>query len=507
MTAAGMPDSSSPNVVSVDSTGLGDRTYIVHDDRVALVIDPQRDIDRVERLIADHGLTITHVAETHFHNDYVSGGRELAAKHGATYIIPSGLEVAFDATHIGDGDTFTVGDLEIEAVHTPGHTPNHMSYVARSGDAGVVFTGGSLLYGSVGRPDLVAPEVTEDQAHDQWHSAHKLASQLPDETPIYPTHGFGSFCAATQAQGLSSTLGNEKSVNPALTGEEQDFVDTLLAGLDVFPAYYAHMGPANVAGAPDVNLDAPVKVDADQLRSRAQQGEWIVDLRSREIFAAGHLPGAINFDLSGSFINYLAWMMPWGTPITLVGSSEDEVAQAQRELVRVGIDGLRGAAVGAPDAWATDPARLATMRRVTFRELADETSGGESPCIVDTRQILEWEAGHIKGALFIPFYDVMDRLAEIPVTRPVYVHCGSGYRAAAVVSLLQAAGRNNLVLVDDEFDNASKAGFILVQEHAPAREPGWTWIASRAAARSHVGPLSVTDDGERAASAEVAART
>ncbi len=482
----------SPHVITLDSAGLGDRSYVVHDGRSALVVDPQRDFDRIEHLVAEHGLRITHVAETHFHNDYVSGGLELARKHGAEYIVPAGFDIQYAAAQVNDGDTFSVGDLDVEVIHTPGHTPNHMSYSARIGDNSVVFTGGGLLYGSVGRPDLVAPDLTTKQAHDQWHSAHRLAEKLGDETAIFPTHGFGSFCSATQTQGVSSTIGHEKVVNPALTESEQAFVDMTLAGLDVFPAYYAHMGPANVAGPADVNLAPPELVDPEELRARVQRGEWVVDLRSREVFAAGHVPGAVNFDLAGSFINYLAWMMPWGAPVTLLGATPEQVAQAQRELIRVGIDQLTGAAVGGPDFWLADPSRAATLRRVAFPDLAQEVKGDETAYIIDTRQVLEWEAGHVVGAHFIPFYEVADRLGEIPRDRPVYVYCGSGYRAAAVTSLLQHEGFDNVVLVDDQFGNAAAAGLPIESAPAPEREPGWTWIASRAAARVHSEHSGVT---------------
>lgn len=481
-----MTYTSAPHVLSLDSSGLGDRSYIAHDGTHALVVDPQRDFDRVEALLAEHGLTLTHVAETHIHNDYVTGGLELARRHGAVYVVPADVELSFEATPMRDGDSFAVGNLTVDVIHTPGHTPHHLSFAVRSGDhLGAVFTGGSLLYGSVGRPDLVAPDMAVKQAHDQWNSVNRLANTLADETAIYPTHGFGSFCAATQAQGLSSTIGNEKTINPALTEAENEFVDNLMAGLDVFPAYYAHMGPANAAGPADVDLSMPAEADPQTLRERIMRGEWVVDLRSREVFATGHVPGAMNFDLDGAFINYLAWMMPWGAPITLLGSTPEQVHAAHRELVRVGIDNAVGQATGGPAFWLDNEADAQTLEQIDFAGLAAVRANDPAAYLLDTRQILEWEGGHVAGAVFMPFYDVLDRLNEIPREQPVYVYCGSGYRAAAVASLLQHEGFTNIVHVNDDFTNAATAGLEIVTETAPEREPGWTWIASRATVREY----------------------
>lgn len=478
-----------PHVLVLESAGLGDRSYVVHDGERAVVVDPQRDIDRVDRLLAEHGLTVSHVVETHVHNDYVSGGRELARRHGAVYVVPGGVDYAFDAVHAHDGDVFAAGALTVTAMHTPGHTPHHMSY-AVAGDPGndVVFTGGSMLYGTVGRPDLVAPDLTVKQAHDQWHSVHKLADALEGDTAIYPTHGFGSFCSATQAQGLSSTIDNERAINPALTQGEDEFVARTLAGLDVFPAYYAHMGPANAGGPADVDLSLPTLADAGELRARIDRGEWVVDLRSREVFARGHVPGAVNFDLDGAFINYLAWMMPWGTPVTLLGSTPEQVEAAQRELVRVGIDRPAAYAVGGVDAWLATPADAQGTDRVSFADLARVVADDPDAVLIDTRQVLEWETGHVASARFVPFYEVPDRLGEIPRDRPVYVYCGSGYRASAVASILQFHGFDNVVHVDDAFDNARKAGLSIESGTGAQREPGWTWTASRATVRHWAPP-------------------
>jgi hydroxyacylglutathione hydrolase len=485
-----MPATSAPHVLVLDTAGLGDRGYIVHDGVHALVIDPQRDTDRIERLLAEHGLTLTHVGETHIHNDYVNGGYQLAKAHGAQYMVPADVDLTYlnepNVTAVGDGDSFRVGDLDVDVVHTPGHTPHHISFaVSRDRHPGAVFTGGSLLYGTVGRPDLVAPDLTVKQAHDQWHSAHKLVKELDADTQIYPTHGFGSFCSSIQTEGVQTSLGQELSINPALTQTEDDFVEMVLAGLDVFPAYYAHMGPANAAGPAAIDLSLPEPADAGELRRRIDAGEWVVDLRSREVFASAHVPGALNFDLDGAFINYLGWMIPWGTPITLLGSTTEQVEAAQRELVRIGIDRPAGQAVGGPEFWMSDGEQAKQYRRVDFDEMAKEWKSNPSAVVVDTRQILEWEAGHVKGATFMPFYEVLDRMNELPKDVDVFVYCGSGYRASAVASLLQHHGFDNVIHVDDDFMNAAYAGLEIESEESPAREPGWTWITSRANVRTY----------------------
>ena len=245
-------------VLPIETPGLGDRSYLVHDGSAAVVIDPQRDTDRVTALAAEHGVRITHIAETHIHNDYLTGGPALAAATGAAYLVNAADPVAFDRTPVRDGDTAEVGDaLRLRALATPGHTFTHLSYVLESGgQVAGVFTGGSLLYGTTGRPDLLGPEHTGALARAQYASAHRLA-RLPGTTPVFPTHGFGSFCSAGQSGGRSSTIAAEMQANPVLTLDEREYTGGLLAGLDAWPAYYAHMGPANLAGPPGADLSPP----------------------------------------------------------------------------------------------------------------------------------------------------------------------------------------------------------------------------------------------------------
>ena len=446
------------DVLAIDTPSLGDRSYLAHDGNVAVVIDPQRDVDRVGDLAAQLGVRITHVAETHIHNDYLTGGLALAEAAGASYLVSGADPVRFSRTAVQDGDHVPVSDaMTLRVLATPGHTFSHLAYVLESADTVLgVFTGGSLLYGSTGRPDLLGPDSTPALARAQYRSAHRLASELPDTAAIYPTHGFGSFCAATQAGGLSSTIGHEKQVNPALTREEHSYLAALLAGLDVWPAYYAHMAPANAAGPAAPDLSAPHRADPAELRRRIEAGEWVVDLRDRVAFAAGFLPGSVAFPLDGSFATYLGWALPWGTPVTLLGATPDQVSAAQRELVRIGIDRPAAAATGHPAGWSggrplrsypvADFTDLETVRR--HRQVV----------ILDVRRDAEWDASHITGAVHIPLHQLPARLAEVPPGE-VWVHCEAGYRASVAASFLDAAGRT-VVAVDDDYDRAARAGLL-----------------------------------------------
>jgi hydroxyacylglutathione hydrolase len=454
-------------VLQIETPTLGDRSYLAHDGQVALVVDPQRDIDRVTALAARHGVRITHVAETHLHNDYISGGLALSRLTGARYLVNAADRVGFDRTPVRDGDCAQISaELRLRVLATPGHTFTHLSYVLEAGgDVAGVFTGGSLLYGSTGRPDLLGPGHTAALAHAQYASAHRLAAELPDSAEIFPTHGFGSFCAATQARARSSTIGGEKRSNPALTTSEQRYVESLLAGLDIWPAYYAHMGSANAAGPAGPDLGPPRLASAAEIRRRMQAGEWVVDLRDRVAFAAGFVPGSFSSPLDGSFATYLGWVIPWGTPLTLLGETPEQVATAQRELVRIGID-RPAAATGQPRDWSGGRP-LASMRLAKFGDLAAimadaAVSAAVDHCelvVLDVRRPLEWRDSHIVGAVHIPFHELPRRLGEVPPGE-VWVHCQSGYRSMVAASILAASGRR-AVSVDDDFANAAAAGLRL----------------------------------------------
>jgi hydroxyacylglutathione hydrolase len=443
-------------VVTIDTPALGDRSYLIHDGAAAVIVDPQRDIGRALAVAESQRTQITHVLETHIHNDYVTGGLALARHVGAEYVVAASEEVSFGRMAVRDKDQISTGSLTVTVMHTPGHTPGHLSFVlSETGHRPVaVFTGGSMLYGAVGRTDLISPEHTEQLTRAQYRSVRRLAMELPGEVAVYPTHGFGSFCSATPTSGTSSTIGNERRVNLALRSDEDAFVEELMSGLTAYPRYYAYMGAANRRGPQAPELSRPAQVDPAELRRRIDAGEWIIDLRERRAFARAHVTGSISIEIGDLFSTHLGWAIPWGTPLTLIGDSPDQLAEAQVQLARIGIEQIAGAATSPTEALAPD-GNISSYRVTDFGGLA---AGWNRPGLVvlDVRRPDEWQAGHLPRAMHIPFWEVEQRATEVPAGE-VWVHCASGFRASIGASILDRAGRQ-VVHVDDDWEMAGRVG-------------------------------------------------
>ncbi len=444
------------DVIVIETPQLGDRSYLVHDGQAGLVIDAQRDIDRVEEAAGRADVRIALVAETHIHNDYLTGGLALAQKYGAPYLVNAADEVSFERTPISDGQTVRVGRLTVKAVATPGHTHHHLSYVVTHGDDEAVFSGGSVLYGSVGRTDLLGEEHTEQLTRAQWASARRLGDEASERAALYPTHGFGSFCSSGPATGADeSTLGEQFSTNHVYTdSDEQHFVRELLANLTAYPNYYVHMQPTNAAGPSAPDLEIPDPLTAQELTARLEAGEWVVDLRHRVAYAADHLHGTVSFEYGdgGSFTTFLGWVFPYDSQLTLVGS-RDDVENAIRDLSRIGIDSP-DAALGDDPRDLAPSAPVSSYPRVDWPALLADRPDGEA--ILDVRRTEEYQSSHIDGAVNIPLHELLARLDEVPPGR-LWVHCGSGYRAGVGASLLEREGRE-VVHIDGNFDDAAGAG-------------------------------------------------
>jgi len=443
----------------IETPGLGNRSYLVSDGAVAVVIDPQRDVDRILALLARGRLRLTHVFETHVHNDYVTGGLTLARRTGAQYVVVADEKIDFKRLAISAGDEIVSGSLRISAVATPGHTQHHLAYIIADAATGAVAgtcTGGSVLYGTVGRTDLAGPEHTDRLTRAQWRSAHRLVDAVPDSAAIWPTHGFGSFCSGGAGSGaVESTAGEERRSNTALILDESSFVAGFLAGLGAYPAYYRHMAPLNRSGPGPLPSTPLPTVGPGGLRRRLDAGEWVVDLRPRRRFAAGHIPGSINVDDITGVATYVGWIVPWGAPLTLVGPDEATIVAARQALGRIGIDPVAGhVVVDGPTVNVFDSASYAVR---TFADLAAALAAGGPLAILDVRADDEWRDGHLPGARHIPWHDLRSRLDELPADRDIWVHCAAGLRAAIAASLLQRAGLRP-VLVDDRWWQVYDAG-------------------------------------------------
>lgn len=437
-------------VITFETPSLGNRSYLVTDGAVGIVVDPQRDAERFAKAAAEAGVTITHVVETHVHNDYVSGGPALCELTGATYCVQRDAGVAVDHRGVADGDEITSGDLLLRVLHTPGHTPDHVAYALVDGDEVTdVFTGGSLLYGAVGRPDLVSSDLTAELARSQHRSAQRLATELPDSTEVRPTHGFGSHCSSGSADAMDrdGTIADERERNPALTTSDEDrFVDELLAGLHPYPAYYAAMAPRNLAGAEPPDLSLPAPVDPAALRAHLHAGHWVVDLRNRRAYAADHVRGTVNVELRNDLPTYLGWVMPVDAPLVLLGPSEEQVNEAMLLLARIGVEDPEGAATGDPADWAGASER-GSWPAASWDDLDDALEERDDVVALDVRDEWEFEQGAHAAAINIPFFEVLDRIEEIP-DGEVWISCATGNRATVAASLLAREGRD-VVLLDD----------------------------------------------------------
>jgi hydroxyacylglutathione hydrolase len=460
-------------VHQVATPSLGDRSYLLDDGAVAVVIDPQRDIDRMLAIADARGVRIAYVLETHIHNDYVSGGLALATATGARYVVNADDDVDFERYSVRDGDRIDVSTtIRLRVMATPGHTDTHLSYLLENdGHSVAVFSGGSLLFGSTGRPDLLGASSTTPLARAQWRSARRLAAEAPDAAALLPTHGFGSFCAAQPAEQVTeSTMRREKLVNPALLLDQNTYVTTTIAGLDAYPAYYEMMRPANLAGADLWDPTPPARATAPELRSLLGAGTQLIDVRTRKDFAAGYLAGSWNVGIDGPMASYLGWLLPRAAGsttdptaprIALLGTDENETRSAQRELARIGFAPPVARATGDPASWSETP--LAVLPRATFKDLA--TALIHRPVIViDVRRRSEWTAGHLDVAANISLHELPAHLPVLARARDaeIWVHCAAGYRASTAASMLANAGCR-VVAIDDAFACATVAGLSIAR--------------------------------------------
>ena len=436
-----------PAPIAFVDEGLGNSSYLIDvGDGRAVVIDPSRHPGPYLAEAERHGLQVAFAVETHLHADFVSGSRELAAL-GATVVAPAAGGLEFPARGLAHGESLDLGGLHLRGLATPGHTPEHLSYVLEeSGWPVALFSGGSLLVGAVARTDLIAPDRTEPLARQLWRSLHERILSLPDELPVYPTHGAGSFCSAPAGGERTTTIGAEKRANPLLAAPDEDaFVKLLLGGLGSYPPYFLRLRDVNRRGPIVFGADDPLllRLSADDVRSRVANGAMVVDTRSVEEFAAGHIAGSLSIPLRDAFATWLGWLVPAEVPIVFVVDDTAAAVHAAVEARKVGYEQLEGVVAGGVDAWPEPLARIAL-----------EPAGRAAGAVVDVRQRNEYDAGHIPGALHVELGDVGRK--TVPAG-PVSVMCGHGERAMSAASILERAGHRDVTVLTGGPDGWSRA--------------------------------------------------
>jgi hydroxyacylglutathione hydrolase len=436
------------NVRGIRTAGLGDTTYLLSHHGLGVVVDPQRDVERfLEQADAD-GVRIRYVLETHVHNDYVSGGRELARRAQAELVLPAGAGVAFDHTPAFHFEDLAGDGLVVRPIHTPGHTPEHLSYlVLVDGQPVALFSGGSLLVGSAGRPDLLGVERAHQLAIAQFHSVQRLA-RLPHELGLYPTHGEGSFCTASSAGRTTSTIGLELRTNPLLQHHTAEaFASAQLAGLQPYPKYYAFMGRINTLGVEPLPKHAIPDLDPSQVMAQPSD-VYVVDARARTAFASGHIPGALGVEMADDFGTWIGWLLPFNAPIVLVLDPDQDLDEVIVQLDRIGFEQVRGVLRGVAS-WQAAGYPLATYETVDAARFAQAITDGSAEQVLDVRSPAEWETGSLAGAVWRYVPDLtIGAPAELRQNEPVWVVCASGFRASIAAGLLERLGFRPVVLAD-----------------------------------------------------------
>lgn len=429
---------------------LGHYSYLIGSTEagVAFVVDPKRDIADYLVVARERNLRITHILETHLHNDYISGNRELVAAAGAIIGHSAEADLSYDHLPLREGDTLRFGELEVRVLRTPGHTPEHLSYTVydttRSRSLPVaVLTGGDLLVGSVGRPDLLGEEWGRVLAPQLYDSLHEKILPVGDSVQVLPTHGAGSSCGAAISTTRTSTIGYEKATNPYLQHRSREsFVGHVLSGQPTIPAYYRRMrgmnqGAARVWGQyPRLEPLAPAAFAA-----RLAAGDALVlDTRTPLAFGGGHIAGAINAGLDNRFTTWAGSVVPAGRPLLVVMEASTDVDEVVAQLMRIGYEQFAGYLQGGMGDWIEAGLSIATLPQITVQDLKARLDAERAPQVIDVRKDDEWQEGHIAGAIHIVGNDILTGLADHARSEPLALICGSGYRSSVAASLLKQEG-------------------------------------------------------------------
>lgn len=453
------------SIVPVRSAELGNTSYLLVSDRekMAVVIDPVRDIGQYLDIVASAELELTWSLETHVHNDFVSGSREFASTVGSKIGASSDAGLRYHYEHLSDGDEIGLGSWRLRVLATPGHTPEHVAYLLLNamGQPEALFSGGALMVGTAARTDLFGPALSWRFAHDLERSLKEKILQLPDEVVVYPTHGGGSFCAVGAGDATMTTIGAERVTNPLATARSsRQFVTrSLIAG--TYPTYYARMRNLNQIGAPLLGLSLihPPELDLASLDHWLAQGALLLDIRTAQDFRSSHIPGSIATGADGNISGWVGWLVGPEKPLVLVADAGSrgagEIQEAVSQLVRIGYDRIVGYLGGGLDAWQAAGRKIVGYDTLSAAMLAERLDADELLPVVDVREAAEWHAGHIPGSVSLPLHDILTQESGLVKGIQVAVHCGHDYRATLGASLLEQVGYSQLSVVIDGWEGWS----------------------------------------------------
>ena len=449
--------------------GLGNSAYLIgsHYTKKAVLIDPLRDVDHYLQVASERGLRLTHVLDTHLHADFVSGNREIAHQTGAVIGASAEAKVGFEHQPLAEGSVIDFGAFQIQVVATPGHTPEHVSFLLvepYSKTPSALFSGGALIVGGAARTDLLSPELTRPLAQQLYHTIHDKLLKLPDALDVFPTHGAGSFCITPASRERTTTIGQERLSNPlAQAQSEEEFVRRALTGLSSYPTYYKYLRAINQRGAKILGgIPMLQPYSPSEVKAMMDEGIVVLDVRHGKAFGAGHIPDSYGIRVDAPLTTWAGWLIPFGSRILLVGESTDQIVAATRQLIRIGYDDLVGVLAGGIEAWAREYP-VETIPSMDPKELRDRLGEG---MLIDVRQRSEWEEGHIPGAIHFEGGRVAWEDLPFPYDRPLAIQCSSGNRSMSVSSVLRRRGYHNVFQVEGGIKQWEKDGFEITRDHA-----------------------------------------
>ena len=437
---------------------LGNTAYLlsIPESGEIVAIDPPRDIDKLMESVDNSGLRLTWTLETHIHNDFVSGCRELVAETGATLGASADADLKYQWEQLRDGQELKLGPYRLRTLATPGHTPEHVSYllVDESDTPITLFSGGTLMVGTAARPDLLGPTESWNLATKLRRSLQDRLLALPEQVQVMPTHGGGSFCATGSGGERTTTIGRERATNPlALAVDDTEFAAIALAQRP-YPAYFDRMRALNQAGAPLLgrHIRQPKRLQVDEFEAWLAQGAAVLDLRSGAAFCRGHIPDSYAVGVDGSHSSWVGWLVSPDRPLLLVSDDQAQELESVRQLARIGYDRVVGVLDGGVDAWAGAKRATKSFREGDAKELERRLRDGERVVVVDVREGYEWFAGHVPGSVNLPLHDIVGGGNGLLRGPELAVHCGHLYRGVLGASLLEQLGYDRLTVIEDGFD-------------------------------------------------------